>query len=147
MIAPITIGKKLRELRHSQKMTQKKVAEMLNVSRTAYQSYELEKRAPGREHLVKLADYFGVPLGILMDDSSELPDAGMFMETPTYGRRKRDEEVVLRLYREMIPSEKYEFVRYGSNLIKRREAQMAGDKKGRTDSNKPTKWENPGKKQ
>jgi len=57
---------RLRELRASKKVTQKKVAESTGLSERAYQHYELDEREPGLGSINKLADYFEVSTDYLL---------------------------------------------------------------------------------
>lgn len=56
---------KLRELRTSQNKSQQDIANILGITRQAYNNYELGYREPGNEMLLKLADYFNVSLDYL----------------------------------------------------------------------------------
>ena len=59
--------KHLKELRIQRKLTQKEVADFLQISRSAYTNYETDKREPDRETLLKLSEYFDVSVDYLMD--------------------------------------------------------------------------------
>lgn len=50
------LGQKLKSKRKSLKMTQEKIAELLNINRVTYQGYETNKHKPDIETLAKLAD-------------------------------------------------------------------------------------------
>lgn len=56
-----TLGEKLRELRESYGLSQGQVASALNIDRSTYTNYELDKTRPSLEMLVKLAHIFNVP--------------------------------------------------------------------------------------
>lgn len=90
---------KLRELRTAQNKSQQDIANILGITRQAYNNYELGYREPSNEMLLKLADYFDVSLDYLLGRSAvrnqkilneELSDA----EFALYGEAKdlTDEE-------------------------------------------------------
>ncbi len=62
-------GERIRLLRHERKLTQKQVAEELNIGYRAYQCYELKQRYPDFRGLIAIADYFDVSLDYLVGRS------------------------------------------------------------------------------
>lgn len=63
-----SIGKKLKELRTSCKMTQDDIAELLNMNRTSFSKYENGASNPPLDVLRKLALIFNVPIEYLIHD-------------------------------------------------------------------------------
>lgn len=63
----IAIGKKLKELRTSENLTQQQLAEKLQISRVNYTRYETDAVRPDFETLLKLADFYGVSLDEIFD--------------------------------------------------------------------------------
>ncbi len=57
---------RLRQLREQHRLSQKDLAAFLGVTRQAIASYELGKREPGFNTLIKLADYFNVSADYLL---------------------------------------------------------------------------------
>lgn len=57
---------KLKECRKAKKMTQEEVAKLLNVTTQTYQNYELNKREPNIETLIKLANIFDTTIDYLI---------------------------------------------------------------------------------
>lgn len=57
---------RLRELRLARKMLQRDVAKLLNVSRSSYSLYEIEKIMPPIDALATLADFYGVTIDYLL---------------------------------------------------------------------------------
>lgn len=57
-----TIGKQLKTLRKSQKMTQQAVADKVGITRATLSNYEIDRRTPDLKTLRKLAECFGVGL-------------------------------------------------------------------------------------
>lgn len=53
---------RLRELREARKLTQGQLAVLLKVHRSYINKIELEQRLPGRDLLLRLADFFDVPV-------------------------------------------------------------------------------------
>lgn len=58
----IQLGKKLKELRKSEKLTQDQLAEKLKISRVNYTRYETDAVRPDYETLILLADFYNVSL-------------------------------------------------------------------------------------
>ena len=56
----------LKKLRKNKKLTQQKIAEMLNVAPTTYLGYEKETSEPNINTLIKLADFYNVSLDYLV---------------------------------------------------------------------------------
>ena len=63
----IDIGKRLKELRKSENLTQKQLAERLGISRVNYTRYETNTVRPDYETLILIADFFDVSLDYLFD--------------------------------------------------------------------------------
>jgi transcriptional regulator with XRE-family HTH domain len=64
---------RLREIRVTQKQTQRAIAALLDVSERAYQHYEAGTREPNITSLIALADYFNVSLDYLVG-RSDMPE-------------------------------------------------------------------------
>ncbi len=60
------IGKNIRKIRISKKMTQTEFAELFNLKRTAVGSYEEGRAEPKIDTLIKIADYFKLSLDQLL---------------------------------------------------------------------------------
>ena len=61
------IGKKLKELRIAENLTQEQLSSRLNVSRVNYTRYETDKVRPDYETLIKIADYYDISLDEIFD--------------------------------------------------------------------------------
>ena len=61
------IGKKLKELRLSERLTQQQLADKLQISRVNYTRYETNAVRPDYETLIKLADFYDVSLDEIFD--------------------------------------------------------------------------------
>jgi len=62
----INLANRLKELRTSKNLTQKVLAEKMNVSKGMISAYENSHRNPNHENLVKLADIFNVTIDYLL---------------------------------------------------------------------------------
>lgn len=58
----VTIGKKLKELRKAEKLTQTQLAEMLHLSRVNYTRYETDASRPDYETLILICDFYKISL-------------------------------------------------------------------------------------
>lgn len=55
-------------------ISQNKLAEKLNISRTTYQSYENGRNEPNISTLIKMADFFGVSVDSLIGHDANIVD-------------------------------------------------------------------------
>lgn len=62
----IQLANNLRYLRKQNRLTQKDLSEMLNISRQAYSNYETSKRTPDLDSLLYLAQFYDVNLDDLV---------------------------------------------------------------------------------
>lgn len=58
----LEIGKKLKELRKSEHLTQQELADKLQIGRVNYTRYETNAVRPDYETLIKIADFYDVSL-------------------------------------------------------------------------------------
>lgn len=61
------IGKKLKELRQSENLTQSQLSEKLGISRVNYTRYETDVSRPDYETLIKIADFYDISLDELFN--------------------------------------------------------------------------------
>lgn len=91
---------KLKTLREQNNLTQRSLAEKINVTHGAIGNWEMGKRDPDISTLVKIADYFGVSIDYLVGHSSE-PYA---VSTPNLSDEYTDaEKRVIAAYRTLVP--------------------------------------------
>lgn len=64
------LGQKIIKLRREKMLTQAAVAEAIGVSQTAYHKWESDETKPSVQHLMKLADFFGVQLRYFLSEYS-----------------------------------------------------------------------------
>jgi transcriptional regulator with XRE-family HTH domain len=67
----MSFSEKLKKLRTEHNMTQKMLAERLNLARTTITGYETKNRQPSHEKLTAIADIFDVTVDYLIDDREE----------------------------------------------------------------------------
>lgn len=65
---------RLKELRKKKGFTQQDVAEALNVERATYAQYELGKRSPNNDMLIKLAKFYGVTVDYILKNENSISD-------------------------------------------------------------------------
>ena len=63
----IELGRKLKELRTMEGLTQQQLADMLDIGRVNYTRYETNAVRPDYETLIKLADFYDISLDELFD--------------------------------------------------------------------------------
>lgn len=63
----LQIGKKLKELRVSEGLTQQQLADRLNIGRVNYTRYETDAARPDYETLIAIADFYQITLDELFD--------------------------------------------------------------------------------
>lgn len=66
------LGDKIKELRIKKGLTQQKLANATNISRSAIGMVEKNKQGLGRENLVTIANFFGVTVDYLLSDDIEV---------------------------------------------------------------------------
>ncbi len=76
----MNFSKKMKELRIANGLTQKQLADSLNVSQNAVYNWENEKREPSLDMIKKIAKVFDFPLYLLLDDNFELENAELEMK-------------------------------------------------------------------
>lgn len=62
----------LKTLRRSRKITQSKLAEALGYGYTAISNYESGRNEPDIDTLLKIANFFDVPVGSLLENESKI---------------------------------------------------------------------------
>ncbi len=72
----ITLANNLRYLRKERKLSQQEIADTIGIKQRTYSDYEMGKSLPTADVLVKLADFFGKSLDILVRVSLPLTEIG-----------------------------------------------------------------------
>lgn len=65
------LGNRIKQLRISRGLTQRDLANFLNISNTTLSQYESGKRQPSNQVLLKLGEYFNVSVGYLLGSEKE----------------------------------------------------------------------------
>lgn len=63
----MNIGKKLKELRLAENLTQAQLAEKFNINRVNYTRYETNAVSPDYETLISIADFYNITLDELFE--------------------------------------------------------------------------------
>lgn len=66
-----TLGKNIKSVRKSNKMTQEDLAKILNVSKTAIVNYESGDRRISIEYLLTISNYFKIDIDVLLSQNFE----------------------------------------------------------------------------
>ncbi|MDO4200467.1 MAG: helix-turn-helix transcriptional regulator [Clostridia bacterium] len=98
------LGNNIKELRKSKRMTQRDLAEAMNVSQQTVGAWETERAIPGADTLSELADYFNVTTDYLLgrdgkeENSTDTKDLSEIMDSiMTYNGKElnqHDKDVV-----------------------------------------------------
>lgn len=67
----MSVGMKLKALRHAKKKTQKQAAADLEITKSALAMYERDERVPRDEVKIRIAKYYGEPLESLFFNQTE----------------------------------------------------------------------------
>lgn len=88
-------NERLRELRRKKDISQQVVADYLNITKQAYSLYELGKREPDFETLLKLGEFFDVSTDYLLrGKDKEEPINDSDLKFALFGDVKIDDEVL-----------------------------------------------------
>ena len=103
---------RLSQLRKELGMTKKDVAEKLNIDQSTYGKYELSKRQPDYDTLIKLASFFDVSVDYLLgriedrNPGSNYPADAKAMLRDIAKLTDEQKEIVKRLIKELINDKK-----------------------------------------
>ena len=93
---------RIRELREEFGITQKKLSEILGVTRTAVAKWEANENGPNSDVLLKIADYFDVSLDYLLG-RTDIKKAPVESDK---GDRSAMEQEFIELYHRLTPDQK-----------------------------------------
>ncbi len=114
--------RRLKIIREQNNMTQKHLADALGITRSAYCSYEIGRRSPDVDTIVKLAKFYQLPLERFLGDmeSEDLYDNGNFEtgDLRFFAQLNKDELDVIVDYRIMNESDKKEIRDLAKSKIK-----------------------------
>lgn len=66
------VGDKIKILRKNNKLTQKELSSKIGIAQSTLGMIEKNRTAPGRNTLIKIADFFNVTIDYLLSDSEEI---------------------------------------------------------------------------
>ena len=107
------IGDKLKKLRQGKKLTQTEFADKIGISRGTYAHYEINKRHPDYQTLIKIAEFFDVSTDYLLGvtnnpsrDENKEQKLKEFLEQPgvPYDENTYIPEEKLKALRELLES-------------------------------------------
>ncbi len=104
----MSFSERLKTLRAEHHMTQKMLAERMNVARTTITGYETKDRQPSHEKLTAMADIFGVTVDYLIDSK----DGDAVSDTLCAQQENLIDQQVMRLYHQLTPKSKEEALKY-----------------------------------
>lgn len=84
----------LRQLRNEKGVSQQVVADYLNITKQAYSLYELGKREPDFETLLKLGEYFDVSTDYILRDEKTEDDTDDNIKFALWGTSDVDDDVL-----------------------------------------------------
>lgn len=101
----------LQELREDNDITRKGLAAILNISVSTLGMYEQGRREPNIDMLIKIADYFNVPLDFLVGRKN-------FLHTENVGTEVLAEALAFKRKFDKLPANEKSIVSYILNLHK-----------------------------
>lgn len=129
---------RLKELRESRNLTQKDLANQLNLTQSTIAYYENGKKLPTTDNLMSIARFFGVSTDFLLGLSKYTPDIGNhtgMKEDPNYlSSSLTGEQRKLLHYFERLESENKEYI--VGKMVELFKEQQALKKSRRSASNK-----------
>lgn len=125
-------SRRLTQLRRSNGMTQKQIAQSLSIDRSTYAYYELDKTKPDFETLVRISNIYQVSLDYLLgqSDSPSSPSVVVREPGPTYGDAlsesvplsglSEDEQSFIIMYRQMDDQQRRSMLEYALSCLRNR---------------------------
>lgn len=97
------VAKKIKNLRKSKKLSQKEMAELMEISRSAYAKIENGLNEVLSKHIVKISEIFNVSTDWLLKGENEQPQSTQ--QGPDFNALGKYKEVVSIIVSEMINNE------------------------------------------
>lgn len=144
----MTIGEKIRSFRNEKGYTQKKLANLAGIPVITLQQYELGKRDPRTDILVKIANALDVNLMLILDTAELIPNhknkdeilssmekfqkSTTFVSKDTFEKELQEAELermdkLLADFKELNPEGQKEVLKYTNNLTKIPDYQIIGE--------------------
>lgn len=105
----MSLSTQLKALRKEHGLTQKMLADRINVSRSTVTGYETKDRQPSHETLSAMAELFGVSIDFLID-ANESDDSSSSIMSPQEERLL--DQKVLKIYRSLSQKSKEDTLEY-----------------------------------
>ena len=114
----------LKRVRDENKLTQQQVADVLGITRSAYCSYEIGRRSIDVDSLVRLSEFYKLPIQVLIGEESteNLSDNDTYEPDPDMrflSQLSREEVDLIAKYRMMNKEEKKEIKEILKNKVKK----------------------------
>ena len=118
-----SLGRKLKELRENYDLSQQQVASALNIDRSTYGYYELDKTRPSLETLVKLSRIFSVPIEQLLpsEGGETLTLRDLCQPSSMVRSLTKEERGLLTLFRSLSREQKQQIMVDILKLVKKKE--------------------------
>lgn len=85
LLSKNAFGERLQQLRKSKKISQQQLADDLHINRGTYAHYEINKRQPDYDILIKIADYFHVSVDYLLGNQKPISALALSKTTSVFG--------------------------------------------------------------
>ena len=114
----------LRKYREKMELTQKQLAEVLNIDRSTYSYYETGKSVPPIETLIKLARIFNTTVDYLLGYEREESEAVVHDDITVYNKSREnfallseDEQAIIMKYRQLSAEEQAKLNKFINSSI------------------------------
>ena len=97
------IAEIIKSERKQHNMTQEDLAKILGITRDSISLWEIGKRFPDTQYVIKLADFFGVSTDYLLGRSDDFGNVNIQSNAPALAE---DEAELVALYRSLLPDYK-----------------------------------------
>lgn len=116
------LGKNIKELLEKYDMTQKKLAEELDLTPATLGNYIRNIREPDYNTLIRIADYFDVSIDFLLDHNKE-------------SKLTHEEEILLHLFRSLTAEQKEFYLEQGKIFMKQNNKKQSSRLDDENDNN------------
>lgn len=95
--------KRLKELRIEKQITQKKIAERLNITQQTYSDYETGRTNPDIETLIKICDFLEISTDYLIGRSDDFGNVTIYPQTENVNALSSEEQKTIDIIRNKQP--------------------------------------------
>lgn len=86
------VGDKIKILRKNNKLTQKELSSKIGIAQSTLGMIEKNRTAPGRNTLIKIADFFNVTIDYLLSDGEEIENVNEVKKERDYSLTIKEQE-------------------------------------------------------